>query len=141
MFGEKQIVGHTILRVSKNRIVVPQFTGVEIGEEITPMYDIKKKKLLLIKAQEYQEKQEKFEKAIKEMYEEGKITYHQLINFRRYFYGILSFYPEKVDNQRRLHLEQRIFRDLNLKNEVFAVGVDNHLEISPDEETYNMSKK
>ncbi len=75
------------------------------------------------------------------MLEEGQITRHQLINFRRYFYGILSFYPEKVDKQRRLHLEERVFRDLNFKDQVFAIGVDQHLEIYPNEEAYILSKK
>ena len=140
MFGEKEIVGKTIIRVNKNRIIIPKFTGVEIGEELQPMYDIKKQKLLLLKVEEYNEKIANFEKRLQELRDSGEIDYQKVLNHRRYVYGILSFYAEKVDSQRRIHLEERIFRDLNFGNTVFAVGVEKHLEIYPSEEKYHLLK-
>ncbi len=136
MFGEKEIVGHTILTISKNRITIPSFTGVEIGEQINPMYDIRKKKLLLMKVSEFEAKLEHFEKTITELRSEGTISYQKLLNYRRYVYGILSFYAEEVDHQRRIHLEPRIIRDLNFGDKVFAVGKGQMLAIYPNQEAY-----
>ena len=48
MFGEKPIVGQTILRISKDRIILPSFTHAEAGDEVSATLDIYQKKIILL---------------------------------------------------------------------------------------------
>ena len=46
MFGEKPIVGQTILRISKDRIILPSFTHTEAGDELSATFDPYQKKII-----------------------------------------------------------------------------------------------
>ena len=48
MFGEKPIVGQTILRISKDRIILPSFTHAEPGDEVSATLDPYQKKIILL---------------------------------------------------------------------------------------------
>jgi hypothetical protein len=52
MFGEKPIVGQTILRINKDRIILPSFTHVEAGDEVSATFDVYQKKIILLQEKE-----------------------------------------------------------------------------------------
>lgn len=137
MFGNKPIVGEKVVSLLKNRITLPAFTGAEVGEPICVQYDWHKTRLRLFKESEYERRLKTFEEKLKELRNEGKITYDQYMWGQRYYFGCLSFMPEELDGQKRLHLEPRVFEDLGLDKTGFVVGVKNHLELYPSFETYS----
>lgn len=150
MFGEKEIVGQTIIRVKKDRIKLPDFTGVEPGETLSATLDPHKTKIIILKTEEFEEKLDELAKKMKQARQLGHITYKQYHELQLYIWGILPLHDRLINKNKEFLLysqkhedqpEQAQIRKLNLKDEVFAVGVDHHLEIYPNEEAYILSKK
>ena len=150
MFGEKTIIGERVVSVLKNRITLPNFTGAEIGEEVQAQFvttfDEEEQKnrvhhLNIYSVYDFNKRLNSIDESLREAYASKRISYQQYNNYRRYFYGFLSFMPERVDNQRRVHLEPRIITNLNINKTAFIVGVQRHLELYPNFEPYNQTLK
>lgn len=146
MFGEKEIVGQTIIRIENNRIVLPPFTYAEPGEEISAMLDPYQKKLLLMKEKVLIAKIMEYDKLLDDKRKEGVLSYQEYHKFKRYFWGILPFHTRTIDQKCRYllfskdpseALDMDLLRRLNLKEQVFAVGTGNALEIYPSENSYH----
>ena len=152
MFGDKPIVGQTILRISKDdRITLPSFTGAEPGEEISSMIDPYFEKLILIREKDMIEKLQAYLERAKVARELKIITGEQYRWLQRYFYAILP-QAEKNLNQKLQFLlyskrkensyDVKELRRLNFHpDQVFAVGSGHTLEIYKDEESYQLSLK
>lgn len=145
MFGEKPIVGQTIIRIKKDRIILPSFTHVEPGDKISATFDAYQKKIILLKEKELYERLSILHTKIKQAYLEKRITYEEYHKLERYFWGILPLHERTITSK----LEYQLFnrkpfaiselsrvQKLNLKDEVFAVGVGTTLELYPSEEMY-----
>lgn len=150
MFGEKEIVGQTILTLKKDKIILPDFTYAEPGEEIHIMLDPYQKKLMLMQREELLRMLYKYADKIEKARKEGRIGYTEYHNCQRYIWGILPL-RERILNKK---LEFQIFsqkkdeepnmrqlRRLNLKNEIFAVGTGKQLHLYPSEESYKEELK
>lgn len=145
MFGEKEIVGQTIIRIKKNKIVIPEFTGVEPGEILYSTIDIHQKKILIMKEKDFLKRLYELDEKIEHGKETGLINSQTYRNLKRYIWGILCLHDRKITQRKEYMLfsnkfedgpEQRQIRKLNFKDEVFAVGVETHLEIYPSESAY-----
>lgn len=145
MFGEKEIVGQTIIRIKKNKIVIPEFTGVEPGEILYSTIDIYQKKILIMKEKDFLKRLKELEEKIEQGRENRIINSETYRNLQRYIWGILCLHDRKITQKKEYMLfsnkfedgpEQRQIRRLNFKDEVFAVGVKTHLEIYPSEAAY-----
>lgn len=145
MFGEKPIVGQTIIRIKKDRIILPSFTYAEPGDKISATFDAYQKKIILLQEKELYERLSILHKKIQQAYLEKRIDYQERQKLERYFWGILSLHERTITSK----LEYQLFnrksyaiselsrvQKLNLKDEVFAVGVGTTLELYPSEEIY-----
>lgn len=74
MFGQNNITGQSkeIKIDSKNRIFIPNYTEVEAGEEISLMYDLYRKKLLILELKEFEDKADKFIKELDRLVKDTK---------------------------------------------------------------------
>lgn len=146
MFGEKPIVGQTILRISKDRIVLPSFTYAEPGEEISATLDPYQKKIILLKEKDLIERLNTLHEKMLKAREEGRLGYKDFHELQRYFWGMLPLH-ERVLNKKLEYLlfnrkpvagfELRQLQRLILRDEVFAVGTGNALELYPSEQAYH----
>ena len=154
MFGEKPIVGHTIIRISKDRIILPNFTYVEEGDIVNATFDPYQKKIILLQEKELIERLNILDKKLRQAYLEKRLSYSKYQDLKRYFWGVLPLHERTINKKLEYQLfdkkpsaqtELRQIQRLNLKNEVFAVGVGTTLEIYPSEEDYHnyikLSKK
>ncbi|MGN1370695.1 MAG: hypothetical protein ACI4XM_00230 [Candidatus Coprovivens sp.] len=154
MFGEKPIVGHTIIRISKDRIILPQFTYVEEGDIINATLDPYQKKIILLQEKELIERLNILDKKLRQAYLEKRLSFSKYQDLKRYFWGVLPLHERTINKKLEYQLfnkkpyaqtELRQIQRLNLKDEVFAVGVGTTLEIYPSEEDYQnyikLSKK
>ena len=143
MFGIKPIVGEKVVSVLKNRITIPSFTDIEIGESLQAQYVTKFTNgkndvhhLSIYSEEEFNKRIEEMDRKLYEAYSTKRINYQQYHNYQRYIYGFLSFMPEEVDKQKRMHLEPRIITDLHINTQAFLVGIKKHLELYPTYESY-----
>jgi DNA-binding transcriptional regulator/RsmH inhibitor MraZ len=147
MFGEKPIVGQTILRINKDRIILPSFTHAEPGDEISATLDIHQKKIILLQEKELIERLTTLHEKMKVARTEGRLGYQDYHNLQRYIFGMLPLH-ERILNKKleyqlfnrkpvAVHELRQLERLLNLRDEVFAVGVGTTLEIYPDEQAYH----
>lgn len=145
MFGEKPIVGQTIIRIQNNRIVLPEFTYSEPGETISAMLDPYQRKLILMKEQELIRRLMEYDQKIELARREKRINYQRYHDLKRYFFGILPLHERELNKKKQYLLfsskpedacEQRIIRRLNLRDQVFAIGLDTSLEIFSSSEAY-----
>ena len=146
MFGEKPIVGQTILRISKDRIVLPPFTYAEPGEEISATLDPYQKKIILLKEKDLIDRLNTLHEKMLKAREEGRLRGKDFHDLQRYFWGILPLHERKISQRLEYQLfnrkpvaahELRQIQRLNLRDEVFAVGVGTTLELYPSEEAYH----
>ncbi len=150
MFGTQAIIGQKVVSVLRNRLTLPAFTNAEVGEEVQAQYvtqfDSETRTniihhLNIYSKLEFARKMDEIDRVLQESYGAGRINHAQYQNYIRYFYGYLSFMPEQVDTQRRIHLEPRIITDLKINNRAFVVGVKKHLELYPTIESYTTTLK
>ena len=150
MFGEKEIVGHTIAQIKNGKIILPNWTSSEPGEEICAMLDPYQKRIMLMKEQELLRTIYSYMDLADEARRQGKITYTEHLNYQRYFFGILPLRERKLNKK----IEYQIFsknkdedlnmkrlRRLNLKDKVYLVGAGKQLHIYPSEEQYHEYQK
>lgn len=146
MFGEKTIVGQTILRISKDRIILPDFTYAEPGEEISATLDPYQKKIILLKEKDLIERLDELHKKMKIAREEKRLGYKEYYELERYFWGMLPLHERTLTKKKEYLLfnrkpyasiELRQLERLNLKDEVFAVGTGQALEIYPTEQAFH----
>ena len=150
MFGTQAIIGEKVVSVLRNRVTLPAFTNAEIGEEVQAQYVTQFNQetktnivhhLNIFSKLEFAKRMDEIQRVLQESYGAGRINHQQYHNYIRYFYGYLSFMPEEVDKQRRIHLEPRIITDLKINNRAFVVGVKKHLELYPSIESYTTTLK
>lgn len=146
MFGDKPIVGQTILRISNDRIILPSFTHVEAGDEVSATLDPYQKKIILLQEKELIERLNTLQEKMKLAREEGRLGYKDYHDLQRYFWGMLPLHERTINKKFEYLLfnrkpvasfELRQLQKLNLRDEVFAVGVGTTLEIYPDEQSYH----
>ena len=147
MFGEKPIVGQTILRISKDRIILPSFTHAEPGDEVSATLDPYQKKIILLQEKELIERLNTLHEKMKLAYQEGRLKAKDYHDLQRYFWGMLPLHERTLNKKLEYQLFNRkpvasfelkqLERLLNLRDEVFAVGVGTTLEIYPDEQAYH----
>lgn len=147
MFGEKPIVGQTILRISKDRIILPSFTHAEPGDEVSATLDPYQKKIILLQERELIERLNTLHEKMKLAYQEGRLKAKDYHDLQRYFWGMLPLHERTLNKKLEYQLFNRkpvasfelrqLERLLNLRDEVFAVGVGTTLEIYPDEQSYH----
>ncbi len=147
MFGEKPIVGQTILRISKDRIILPSFTHAEPGDEVSATLDPYQKKIILLQEKELIERLNTLHEKMKLAREEGRLKAKDYHDLQRYFWGMLPLHERTLNKKLEYQLFNRkpvasfelrqLERLLNLRDEVFAVGVGTTLEIYPDEQSYH----
>lgn len=145
MFGEKPIVGHTIIRINNNRIILPESTHVEVGEILNSTIDLYQRKIMIMNEQDFYIRLNELKEKIEKGRQERRIDYQTYHNLQRYIWGMLCLHDRKINKKKEFMLfsskyedqaEQRQIRKLNFKDEVFAVGVGTHLEIYPSEQAY-----
>lgn len=150
MFGEKPIVGQTILRISKDRIILPSFTHVEAGDEVSATFDPYQKKIILLQEKELIERLNTLHDKMKLARTEGRLGYKDYHDLLRYFWGMLPLHERTITKKLEYQLfnrkpvagcELRQLQRLNLRDEVFAVGVGTTLELYPSEEAYHEYQK
>ena len=150
MFGEKPIVGQTILRISKDRIILPSFTHVDAGDDVSATLDPYQKKIILLQEKELIERLNTLHDKMKLARTEGRLGYKDYHDLLRYFWGMLPLHERTITKKLEYQLfnrkpvagcELRQLQRLNLRDEVFAVGVGTTLELYPSEEAYHEYQK
>lgn len=145
MYGEKPVVGHTIIRIKNNKIVLPDYTHVETGETLYSTIDLHQRKIMIMNQKDFYKRLNDFKEKIEDGRKKRLISYQQYHNLQRYIWGILCLHERYINKKKEYMLfsdkyedsaEQRQIRRLNFKDEVFAVGVGTHLEIYPSEQAY-----
>lgn len=150
MFGEKPIVGQTIIRIKSDRIILPEFTHVEAGDEVSATLDPYQKKIILLQEKELIERLNTLHEKMKLARTEGRLSYKDYHDLQRYFWGMLPLHERTITKKLEYQLynrkpvagcELRQLQRLNLRDEVFAVGVGTTLELYPSEEAYHEYRK
>ncbi len=145
MFGEKPIVGQTIIRIKSDRIILPSFTHVEAGDEVAATLDPYQKKIILLQEKELIERLDILHEKMKLARTEGRLGYKEYNDLKRYFWGILPLHERIITKKLEYQLfnrkpvaslELRQLQRLNLRDEVFAVGVSTTLELYPSIDAY-----
>lgn len=146
MFGEKPIVGQTIIRIQKDRIILPKFTHVEAGEEVSATLDPYQKKIILLQEKELIERLDKLHKKMVIARSEGRLSNKVFHEAERYYWGMLPLHDRTITKKLEYLLfnrkqvasfELKQLERLNLRDEVFAVGVGTTLELYPSEQAYH----
>lgn len=126
MFGENEIIGEKTINIdSKNRIILPSFTGVEIKDKLIPQLNVDNNILFIYGIDVFNKKDEKFN----EFLSKTKMSYEKIRKIQRLYYGELSFMPEEVDSSKRIVIPSRAITKLELTDKVFVIGNGHHLEI------------
>ena len=126
MFGENEIIGEKTINIdSKNRIILPSFTGVEIKDKLIPQLNVDNSILFIYGIDVFNKKDEKFN----EFLSKTKMSYEKIRKIQRLYYGELSFMPEEVDSSKRIVIPSRAITKLELTDKVFVIGNGHHLEI------------
>ena len=145
MFGEKPIVGQTIIRIKSDRIILPEFTHVEAGDLVSATLDPNQKKVILLQEKELIERLNTLHEKMQLARSEGRLGYKDYYELQRYFWGMLPLHERTITKKLEYQLfnrkpvagcELRQLQRLNLRDEVFAVGVGTTLELYPSEEAY-----
>lgn len=126
MFGENEIIGEKTINIdSKNRIILPSFTGVEIKDKLIPQLNVDNNILFIYGMDAFNKKDEKFN----EFLSKTKMSYEKIRKIQRLYYGELSFMPEEVDSSKRIVIPSKAITKLELTDKVFVIGNGHHLEI------------
>ena len=126
MFGENEIIGEKTINIdSKNRIILPSFTGVEIKDKLIPQLNVDNNILFIYGIDVFNKKDEKFN----EFLSKTKMSYEKIRKIQRLYYGELSFMPEEVDSSKRIVILSRAITKLELTDKVFVIGNGHRLEI------------
>lgn len=126
MFGENEIIGEKTINIdSKNRIILPSFTGVEIKDKLIPQLNVDNNILFIYGIDVFNKKDEKFN----EFLSKTKMSYEKIRKIQRLYYGELSFMPEEVDSSKRIVIPSRAITKLELTDKVFVIGNGHRLEI------------
>lgn len=145
MFGEKPIVGQTIIRIKSDRIILPEFTHVEAGDLVSATLDPYQKKVILLQEKELIERLNTLHEKMQLARSEGRLGYKDYYELQRYFWGMLPLHERTITKKLEYQLfnrkpvascELRQLQRLNLRDEVFAVGVGTTLELYPSEQAY-----
>ena len=138
MFGENEIIGEKTINIdSKNRIILPSFTGVEIKDKLIPQLNVDNNILFIYGIDVFNKKDEKFN----EFLSKTKMSYEKIRKIQRLYYGKLSFMPEEVDSSKRIVIPSRAITKLELTDKVFVIGNGHHLEIYKSKGIYERVKE
>lgn len=145
MFGEKPIVGRTIIRIKNDRIILPEFTHVEAGDLVSATLDVHQKKVILLQEKELIARLNTLHEEMLQARTEGRLSYRDFTDLQRYIWGMLPLHERTITKKLGYQLfnrnpvaacELRQLQRLNLRDEVFAVGVGTTLELYPSETAY-----
>lgn len=126
MFGENEIIGEKTINIdSKNRIILPSFTGVEIKDKLIPQLNVDNSILFIYDIDGFNKKVEKLNAVLSKT----KMSSEKIRKIQRLYYGELSFMPEEVDSSKRIVIPSRAITKLELTDKVFVIGNGHHLEI------------
>ncbi len=134
MFGEKEIIGIKNLRLNKNRISLPSFTFAEPKDELFFIFDHKQQHMILLQEEELMTTLDRIRNDLKEKVSLGELSYKEYLRYQRYLYGIMCIEGHKVDAQKRILIPERGLKQLNIKDDVIAVGKGTRLLIYPNNE-------
>ena len=138
MFGEAEIIGERTASIdSKHRITIPAFTKVETEEELIPQFNILSNILLVFSKDEFYRRTQRFEDFLNEQKASKKMTPKQIRDLQRFYYGHLSFMPERIDRGKRMLIPERVVSKLELSDKIFIIGRETHIELCKDKETYD----
>ena len=85
MFGEKPIVGQTIIRIKSDRIILPEFTHVEAGDLVSATLDPYQKKVILLQEKELIERLNTLHEKMQLARSEGRLGYKDYYELQRYY--------------------------------------------------------
>ena len=126
MFGENEIIGEKTINIdSKNRIILPSFTCVEIKDKLIPQLNVDNSILFIYDIDGFNKKVEKLNAVLSKT----KMSSEKIRKIQRLYYGELSFMPEEVDSSKRIVIPSRAITKLELTDKVFVIGNGHHLEI------------
>ena len=103
------------------------------------LYIKKQDRLLLYSEQEYERILATALAALEQKKQEGVYNAKFLRVLQRRFFGEFCFWPEKTDKNLKVLLPKRAVEILELQTMVYVVGVDTHIEIFKNEQTYQMT--
>ena len=104
----------------------------------------------VLKTKELIERLTILQKKLEQARKEGRINPVEYRNIQRYYWGRLPLHERKINQKLEYQLfnrrpvatyELREIQQLNLRDEVFAVGVGTTLELYPDEQSYHEYQK
>lgn len=142
MFGEKEIIGESTIKVNRGRIIVPKFTYGEIDDDLLIMFGLMKNKLIIGQAENMMKLLEEVEKEMIELgVKQGQERFMFIRRARRFLYGQRCITEEKIDKQKRILIPKNAIEELNFGSQVFVIGNQNRLDIYKDEESYKKTLK
>lgn len=142
MFGEKNIIGESTIKVNKGRIIVPKFTYGEVDDNVLLMFSLMKNRLIIGQTDSMIKLLEKVEKEMIELgVNQGQPEFTYARKVRRFLYATRCITEEKIDQQRRILIPKNVMEELNFGSQVFVVGNQNRLDIYQNEEVYKKTLK
>ena len=135
------ISGTATIKISKsNRINVPKFSNLKVGDEVVPRYSLDYDSIVFMPLAEFEAKTNKLLADIRADVLANNISSEKERALIRYYGGTLSLPAVKVDAHGALLLYPEIIEKLNLDGKAFVIARNNTLELYRDEETYNKRK-
>ena len=83
MYGEKPVVGHTIIRIKNNKIVLPDYTHIETGETLYSTIDLHQRKIMIMNQKDFYKRLNDFKEKIEDGRKKRLISYQQYHNLQR----------------------------------------------------------
>lgn len=139
MFGEKEIIGSSTVSLRNNSFTLPKFTFATPNERIHPIYSHDLNRLLLYSSSEFKAIYDNYVEKLNKARESGLIDYKRYTELRRFIFGSLMLPYEIISSNNRLLINVAAIKRLGIKNSVFVIGVDKHLELYADEDVYRLS--
>lgn len=134
MFGETELIGKATLNIDESgKITLPDFTKVEVGEELNFQFDPYFKSLSIYNSAAFEERAKIVRDKLNTKYQYQIL---KLKKFKRFYYGKLSFMSEKVGSRKRIQIPERAISELGLSDKILIIGQGDHLVLCKDEETY-----
>lgn len=141
MFGDNVIMVSKTLRIDqKRRIVLPIETGAIVSDKVCFMLNPSLTKLSLYEENMFNQRLDGYLSKIDRIHKEGRLSYKDVLRYKRYICAILSYPYEVVDKQRRLLIPESAKDKMNFNDTLFAVGNGNSLELYRNEEEYERIK-
>lgn len=141
MFGEKEIVGQTIVNVRKNSLItLPKFTLAEPKESLVLSAAVFTNMVYLFNEEDFAQFAYNKRDLLSDAVSKKKITLRKYLFLMRIFCAKNSGYVD-VKKDRSITLSEVALKHLEFSPSLFVIGVENHLELYRDFESYEVMKK